>query len=64
MGSGNSSPVRRAESVETEAHQDVLEIPFDHLAVGGPAVLFLIVALGLYWMFKKRKKESGTSTPT
>ena len=59
MGSGNSSPVKRAESVETEAHQDVFEIRFDQLAVGGSAVLFLIVALGLYWMFWKRKKNRG-----
>ena len=59
MGSGNSSPVKGAESVKTEAHQDVLEIRFDHLAVGGSAVLFLIVALGLYWMCRKRKRNRG-----
>ena len=59
MGSGNSSPVKQAKSVETEAHQDVLEVRFDHLALGGSAVFFILVALGLYWMFRKRKKNRG-----
>ena len=57
MGSGNSSPVKQAKSVETEAHQDVFEIRFDHLALGGTAAVFIIVALVIYWLFRKRQKN-------
>ena len=53
MGSGNSSPVERAESTETEVHQDVFEVRFDHLAVEGTAFIFLVVVLGLYWLYQK-----------
>ena len=35
MGSGNSSPVEHAGLVETEAHQDMFELRFDHVAIWG-----------------------------
>ena len=57
MGSSNSSPVKQAKSVKTEAHQDVFEIRFNHLALGGSAVVFIIVALVIYWLFQKSKKN-------
>ena len=57
MGSGNSVPVDRAREVETEAHQDFLEMRFDHLAVGSTAVVVLFVLLLLYWCGKRRRSK-------
>ena len=59
MWSGNSSPVKCAESFETEAHQDVFEVCFNHLAVGGTAFVVLIIILGFYWLYQKRKRQQG-----
>ena len=50
MGSGNSSPVEHAEVVETEAHQDMIEVRFDHLAFGGTAAVILILILVIFMM--------------
>ena len=56
MGSGNSSPVKQARNVETEAHQDVFELRFDHIAMGG--TLFVVLALLLvYWCLHRRKMK-------
>ena len=55
MGSGNSTPVEKAESVETEAHQDLFEIRFDHLALGGTAVILLLFAVAVYWLCRQRR---------
>ena len=57
MGSGNSSPVKRAEVVETEAHQDMFEVRFDHLAFGGTAAIIIVACVILYWLYRKRKKN-------
>ena len=57
MRSGNSSPVGRTKTVETEAHQDVFEVRFDHLTVGGTAFIILIVLLGLYWLYRQRRRN-------
>ena len=57
MGSGNSAPVERAHSVETEAHQDVFELRFDHLAFGGTTVLLLAAMVGLCWFCPRRNKH-------
>ena len=46
IGSGNSSPVGHAKTVETEAHQDAFELRFDHIALGGTATILLVVARG------------------
>ena len=54
---GNSSPVGRAESAETEAHQDVFELRFDHLALGGTAVIVIIIGCGLYCLYRQRRKR-------
>ena len=61
MGSGNSSPIKRAEVVETEAHQDAVEIRFDHLAFGGTACIAIIIALLLYWMYRRKKNNQAKS---
>ena len=55
----NPNTVERAAIVETEAHQDVVELRFDHLAVGGTAFLFLLVVMLLYWMYKKRQRNKA-----
>ena len=57
MGSGNSAPVERAQTVETEAHQDVFELRFDHLAFGGTSILFLAALIGLCWFCRRRNKR-------
>ena len=57
MGSGNSSPVKQAKTVETEAHQDMFEIRFDHLAWGGTAFFIIILALAFYWSCKSMRKR-------
>ena len=57
MGSGNSSPVGRAKTVEMEAHQDVFELRFDHLAFGGSAVIAIIIGFGLYCLYHQRRKR-------
>ena len=61
MGSGNSSPVKQAEKVEMEAHQDVFEVRLDHLTVGGTAFVFLFIILGLYWLYRKRQRNRNRS---
>ena len=57
MGSGNSSPIGRANSVETEAHQDVLEIRFDHLAFGGTTVIAIVILLAIYWACRRKRQR-------
>ena len=57
MGSGNSSPVERAQTVETEAHQDVFELRFDHLIFGGTSVLLIVAGVGLCWYCRRRNKK-------
>ena len=57
MGSGNSSPVKRVETVETEAHQYIIEMRFDHMAVGGTAILLILLILALYWLCRRRRSE-------
>ena len=57
MGSGNSSPVGRAKTVETVAHQDVFKLRFDHLAFGGTAVVAIIIGIGLYCLYQRKKKR-------
>ena len=57
MGSGNSSPVEHARSVETETHQDVFELRFDHFVFGGTTVLLLAAAVGLCWYCRQRNKK-------
>ena len=57
MGSGNSATVERAHSVETEAHQDVFELRFDHLTFGGTTVLLLAAMVGLCWLCRRRNKR-------
>ena len=65
MGSGNSVPVERAGTVESEAHQDVFELRLDHLAVGSTAILILIILVLFYWCHKKRKsRRHGRVTQT
>ena len=59
MGSGNSSPVGCAKTVETEAHQNVFELRFDHLAVGGTAFIVLLIVLGLYWLYHQRWRNKS-----
>ena len=56
MGSGNSTPVQHAKTVETEAHQDVFELRFDHLAFGGTTLLILAALIGL-WFCRRRAKR-------
>ena len=71
MGSGNSSPVKQARNVETEAHQDVFELRFDHIAMGGTVFVVLMALLLVYWCqhrkkMKRLKRQVGqndTSTP-
>lgn len=48
--------MERAKSVETEAHQDLFELRFDHLAVGGSAIILLLAALALRWMLRKHRR--------
>ena len=55
MGSGNSVPVQKASTVETEAHQDVFELRLDHLAVGTTALLFIILLFLIYLCRQRRK---------
>ena len=57
MGSGNSSPVEKAGSVETEAHQDVFELRFDHLAVGGTTILAICILVLVLWLCRRRNKR-------
>ena len=57
MGSGNSSPIKRAHSVETEAHQDLFELRFDHLAVGGTTILLIGILIAIWWMCKRRSDK-------
>ena len=67
MGSGNSVPVERARTVETEAHQDVFELRLDHLAMGSTAILILVMLFLIYWCRQKRKskrREKVTQTTT
>ena len=61
MGSGNSSPVGRAETVETEAHQDLFEFRFDHMMMGGTTVLIIAILIAIWWVCKCRaaKKKKG-----
>ena len=61
MGSGNSSPVKRVEVVETKAHQDVFELRFDHLAFGGTAAVIVLLSILLYWMYRKCKRNQRRS---
>ena len=56
MGSGNSTPVQHAKTVETEAHQDVFELRFDHLAFGGTTLLVLAALIGL-WLCRRHAKR-------
>ena len=56
MGSGNSTPVQRAKTVETEAHQDVFELRFDHLGFGGTTLLIVAALIGL-WFCRRRAKR-------
>ena len=55
MGSGNSVPVEKARTVETEAHQDVFELRLDHLAMGSTVILILIVLALIYWCLQQKK---------
>ena len=57
MGSGNSAPVERARTVETEAHQDVFEMRFDHLAFGGTSLLLIAAGISLCWYCRRRNKK-------
>ena len=57
MGSGNSAPVEKAQTVETESHQDVFELRFDHLAFGGTSILLIAAAIGLCWLCRCRNKR-------
>ena len=57
MGSGNSAPVERARTVETEAHQDVFEMRFDHLAFGGTSLLLIAAGIGLCWYCRRRNQK-------
>ena len=56
MGSGNSTPVQHAKTVETEAHQDVFKLRFDHLAFEGTTLLILAALIGL-WFCRRRAKR-------
>ena len=69
MGSGNSSPIKRAHSVETE---DALEIRFDQMAMGGTAAMIIIAVIVIYLACKKLRQprrrareltNQGMSTP-
>ena len=57
MGSRNSSPVEHARNVETEAHQDIFELRFDHLAFGGTFILILAASIALCWYCRKLDKR-------
>ena len=58
MGAGNSAPVRKAGQVEADNHQDLLELRFDHLAVGTTAIAIVIAALALYYILRKRRSRN------
>ena len=55
MVSESSTPVEHTQTVNTETHQDVVEICFDHMAFGGTVALVIIFALLLY-LLRLRKK--------
>ena len=57
MGSGNSSPVKQARNVETEAHQDVFELRFDHMAMGGTVFIILMALILAYWCRHRKKMK-------
>ena len=59
MGSGNSTPVEKANNVETETHQDLVEIRFDHMAFGGTVALIVIMVL-LFYLLRLRRKLHRT----
>ena len=55
MGLGNSTPVENARFVETKAHPDMVELRFDHMALGGTITLMIIIMLIAY-LLRQRKK--------
>ena len=57
MGSGKRSPVGKAQTVETEAHQDVFEVRFDHLAFGGTSIILIAAAVALCWHCRRKNKK-------
>ena len=57
MGSGNSTPVKQAQQVETEAHQDLIKLRFDHLALGGTVTLIIIASILLYLLCKRQRSR-------
>ena len=54
-----ASPVKNTRQVEAEYHQDLIELWFDHLAVGGTALIMPFAIIILYLICKKRSTARG-----
>ena len=61
MGSSSSTPVKKAESVEVTHHNDMVEFRFDHLALGSSAILFIALALIIFYFCRKHRRSSSHS---
>ena len=59
MGGNNSTPVKQAERVESSSHQDLFEIRFDHLALGSTFTLIVLIAIVIYVLCRRQKKNKA-----
>ena len=67
MGSSSSTPIKQAEKVESDQHNNLVELRFDHLAVGGTAIMIIFAAIVAYCCMKRKKAKSSSTqlaTPT
>ena len=63
MGSASSNPIKKAEKVEVDHHNNLFEIRFDHLAVGGTFIVIFLILLLIYKIIKKRCSKHQSANP-
>ena len=60
MGQSPSIEAPKSQRVEADSHQNMVEIRFDHLAVGSTALLMIAVTIMIYlWCRRNRKHKSN-----
>ena len=63
MGSASSNSIKKAEKVDVDHHNNLLEIRFDHLAVGGTLIIVFCILLLAYKLIKKRCSKRTSTNP-
>ena len=59
MGSGSSNPIKEAESVEVDHHSNMVELRFDHTAVGGTAIIIIIFIIFICYCIHRNRARMG-----